>query len=141
MSDSVNREIEPKTLRADSDVFSNYVKFSEKLGSVFTLYKIFFDLKQGSATPGTRAKSGTPEGLAWHAKRFYAQANFKFLRFNNFSFESMSDFQCCGFKSYSIIGQPSGTRRSFYLKTIKKWHAALKRLPTPDLKQEDLCME
>ena len=63
-----------------------------------------YNILQGSATPGTRAKNGTPEGLAWHAKRFITQANFKLLRFNKFSFESMSNFQCCGFKSYSIIG-------------------------------------
>ena len=35
---------------------------------------------QGSATAGTRAISGTPEGFAWHAKQFQAQANFKLLR-------------------------------------------------------------
>ena len=70
----------------------------------------------------------------------------------------MRECQCCGFKSYSIIevslskwdlyrredlffgmrrffqrkiGQPFGTRKSFYLHTIKKWHAVLKRLSTP----------
>ena len=55
-------------------------------------------LDQGSATPGTLAKSSTPEGFAWHAKRFHAQANF-----NKFTFESMSQFQCGEFKSHSII--------------------------------------
>ena len=152
-------------------------------------------LIQGSATPGTRAKSGTPEGSAWQAKRFHAQANFKLLGFNKLAFEFVSQFQSCGFKSHSTIegflidrtftdvetiflsalkfseesrtptemrtfflfcteifrgkqciyrgedlflsarkiGQPFGTRRSFYLDSIKKWHAALKRLPTPVL--------
>ena len=54
------------------------------------------NLAQGWVTPGT------PEGFAWHAKRFHAQANFKLLRFNKFTFESVSDFQCCGLKSHSI---------------------------------------
>ena len=58
---------------------------------------------QGSATTGTHAKRGRPEGFAWHAKRFHAQANCKLLRFNKFTFESMSKFQCSGFKSHSII--------------------------------------
>ena len=31
------------------------------------------------------------------------------------------------------IGQPFGMRRSFYLDSIKKWHDAHKRLPTPVL--------
>ena len=35
------------------------------------------DVHQGLATPDTRAKSGTPEGFAWHAKQNHAQANFK----------------------------------------------------------------
>ena len=60
-------------------------------------------VEQRSATPGTRAKSGTPEGLAWHAKRFHAQANFKLLTFNKFAFKSLSDLQCCGLKRHSII--------------------------------------
>ena len=33
------------------------------------------------------------------------------------------------------IGQPFGTRKSFSIDTIKKWHAALKRWPTPALNQ------
>ena len=37
------------------------------------------------------------------------------------------------------IGQPFGTRKSFYLDTIKKWHAVLKRLPAPVL--EDLVYQ
>ena len=53
-------------------------------------------LSQGSATPGWRAKSGTPEGFAWHAKRFHAQVNFKLLRFNKFTFEVMSAFSAVG---------------------------------------------
>ena len=60
-------------------------------------------LDQGSATPGTRAKGGTLEGFAWHAKRFHALATFELLRFNKFTFESMSEFQCSKFKSHSII--------------------------------------
>ena len=54
-------------------------------------------LYQGSATPGTRAKSGTPEGFAGHARWFHAQANFK-LRFNKLPFECVNDFECRGFK-------------------------------------------
>ena len=64
---------------------------------------LFYGLSQGSATPGTRAKSGTPKVLAWHAKRFHALANFKLLEFNKLAFESMSQFQCCEFESHSTI--------------------------------------
>ena len=43
----------------------------------FSATLMFYILEQGSAIPGTRAKSGTPEGFAWHAKRFHAHAIFK----------------------------------------------------------------
>ena len=49
-------------------------------------------LGQGSATPGMRAKMGTPESSACQAKRVHAQANFKLLRFNKFTFDFVSDF-------------------------------------------------
>ena len=40
---------------------------------------------QGSATPGTRAKNGTPEGFAWPAKQLHALANFMLLIRASFS--------------------------------------------------------
>ena len=104
----LNQKNQSKKICTSTNVLKNNSSIERDVNGFYVIQSIFARLlriciEQGSATPDTRAKSGTPEGFAWYAKRFHVQANFKLLRFNKFTFECMSQFQCCGFKSHSII--------------------------------------